>query len=153
MPTIIYVLKCQDDDKFFVGSSNRKLKNPLKYFSDHNQDLSYLEDHPMNELVSTSTVDSLDDVDKEVVRLMTMYGALNVRGGSYTSLNKEMIDVLSNMPCFLKKRCVMCASTNHKSNECTIYNSDDDSDYVPLEHDSDLYDSENDSDCCTDNDL
>ena len=91
MPIIIYVLKCQDDDKFFVGSSNRKLKNPLKYFSDHNQDLSYLEDHPMNELVSTSTVDSLDDVDKEVVRLMTMYGALNVRGGSYTSLNKETI--------------------------------------------------------------
>ena len=148
MSIFLYVLCCEDDNKYFVGSFNRKVKNPITHFNNQNTDMCYLEDHPMSHVVSCKKVNSMEDVDREVIDLMKLHGALNVRGVSYMSLSKETIRSLMNMPCFSKRKCLLCNSNSHSSDDCHIYNTDDDSDYVPSdnEDDSDEDTEENDSD-------
>ena len=138
MTSYLYVLACPVDFKFFVGTSPRQIKNPISYFNEENKDYSYLFDHPMTEVVTVERTTSDNQVDDKVLELMAQHGALNVRGGSYMTLNSEVIEGLINMDAFRHiRKCLLCLSTSHKSNKCVQYNTDTDSDYVPGQSEDD----------------
>ena len=144
MPLYLYTLFCNDDYKYFVGASNRIIADPLIHFKRENDDFAFLEDHPMTEVISREKVQSLDQLDTKVLELMSSCGIYNVRGGSYMTLNKDVISSLLNMDFAKnKKMCVLCTSKSHSTKKCNTYNSDDDRDYVPSVHsESDGDDSE-----------
>ena len=132
----MYVLACPEDLKFFVGTSSRLIKNPLNYFVAQNKDYSYLFDHPMKEVIAVEKTNSNNEVDDKVLELMAEHGALNVRGGSYMTLNFDVIKGLLSMNAFRNiQKCLLCLSTSHKSNKCVQYNTDTDSDYIPDQSD------------------
>ena len=135
MPVYLYTLFCNDDYKYFVGASNRIIADPLIHFKRENDHFDFLEDHPMTEVISREKVQSLDQLDTKVLELMSLNGILNVRGGSYMTLSKDVITSLLNMDfAKQKKMCVLCTSKSHSTKKCNTYNSDDDSDYVPSVH-------------------
>ena len=144
MPVYLYTLFCNDDYKYFVGASNRIIADPLIHFKREYDHFDFLEDHPMTEVISREKVQSLDQLDTKVLELMSSCGIYNVRGGSYMTLNKDVISSLLNMDFAKnKKMCVLCTSKSHSTKKCNTYNSDDDSDYVPSVHsESDGDDSE-----------
>ena len=70
--------------------------------------------------------------------MMQTHGILNVRGGSYLKLTEDVINELLKLNEFKKKRrCAMCLSNTHTSKKCVKYNSGDDSEYIPSEHEDD----------------
>ena len=84
---------------------------------------------------------------QQVIELMTEHGALNVRGGSYMTLNSDVIEGLLSMNAFRNiRKCLLCLSTSHKSNKCVQYNTDTDSDYIPDQSEEDDEDDTEESD-------
>ena len=122
-------------------------KNLICYFSEENKDYSYLFDHPMTEVISVEKMNSDNEVDDKVLELMAEHGALNVRGGSYMTLNSDVIEGLLSMNAFRNiRKCLLCLSTSHKSNKCVQYNTDTDSDYIPDQSEEDDEDDTEESD-------
>ena len=131
----MYIMYCPNDMKYFVGVSPKQQQSPKKYFEDQNPNYSYLVDHPMTELQRVKKVND-DTIDFNVIQLMQMHGILNVRGGSYLTLKEDTVNQLLTLNEFKKKRrCALCLSNTHTNKKCNEYNSDDNSDYVPSEHD------------------
>ena len=117
----LYTLFCNDDYKYFVGASNRIIADPLIHFKRENDDFAFLEDHPMTEVISCEKVQSLDQLDTKVLELMSLNGILNVRGGSYMTLSKDVITSLLNMDfAKQKKMCVLCTSKSHYTKNTTL---------------------------------
>jgi hypothetical protein len=142
----MYTLYCPDDMKYFVGISPKQQQFPKKYFEEQNPDYTYLTDHQMTELQRVKKIDA-DSIDFNVIQMMQMHGILNVRGGSYLKLKEDVINELLTLNEFKKKRrCALCLSNTHTSKKCVEYNSDDDSEYVPSEHDDDEDDDDDISD-------
>ena len=136
MPTYVYTLSCSDEEKYFIGSSPSKLRNPIKHFSSQNSTFQFLLSYPMGKVISECQLAENDNIDNKVLEMMQMKGALNVRGGSFMVLNRDTVALLISMNLFKnKKHCLFCKSTLHPSQRCVEYNSDDDSDYVPSDHD------------------
>ena len=133
--THLYVMKCTYESKFFVATSVKKLSNPIGHFNKQYEDLCYIQDYPITEEVIHEVINDTTEIDDKVLELMIQYGALNVRGGSYMVLTKDVVDHLLTIPIFNHNKCLLCLSTKHSSTDCTVYNSDDDSDYVPEEDD------------------
>jgi hypothetical protein len=132
----VYTLLCPDESKYFIGSSARILADPLVHFKNENKGYTYLEDYPMTEVVSREKVDGEDGLESKVLDTMKEHGAYNVRGGSFMVLSKENIKRIIDMNLVKRRSCILCASKSHSSVKCTEYNTDDDSDYVPSEHES-----------------
>ena len=55
----------------------------------------------MTEVIAVEKTSSNNEVDDKVLELMAEHGALNVRGGSYMTLNSDVIEGLDNIyECF-----------------------------------------------------
>ena len=153
--TSVYIstLYCPDDMKYFVGISPKQPQFPKKYFEEQNPDYVYLIDHPMTELQSVKKINA-DSIDFNVIQMMQMHGILNVRGGSYLILKEDVINELLKFNEFKKKRrCALCLSNTHTSKKCVEYNSDDDSEYIPSDHEDNDNDEDDDDDDDDDNDM
>ena len=132
----VYTLLCPDESKYFIGSSARILADPLVHFKKENKGYIYFEDYPMTEVVSREKVDGEDGLESKVIEMIKEHGAYNVRGGSFMTLSKENVKKIIDMNLSKRRSCILCASKSHSSVKCTEYNTDDDSDYVPSEHES-----------------
>ena len=75
-----------------------------------------------------------EELENKVIDMIKLHGAFNVRGGSFLEMSKENLQRLIDMNLSKRRNCILCKSTSHSSVKCTEYNSDDDSDYVPSEH-------------------
>ena len=132
----IYTLLSPDESKYFIGSSARILADHLVHFKKENKGYIYFEDYPMTEVVSREKVDGEDGLESKVIEMIKEHGAYNVRGGSFMTLSKENVKKIIDMNLSKRRSCILCASKSHSSVKCTEYNTDDDSDYVPSEHES-----------------
>ena len=90
----------------------------------------------MTEVVSREKVDGEDGLESKVIEMIKEHGAYNVRGGSFMTLSKENVKKIIDMNLSKRRSCILCASKSHSSVKCTEYNTDDDSNYVPSEHES-----------------
>ena len=141
MPFYVYTLSNSNRTKYFIGLSSIVLKNPKTHFECLYPDLSFLQDNPMVNIISTNEVSTNfenvnKNLDERVVRTMGRFGILNVRGGSFHHLTSSVCSTLLSLPELRNKKhiCLYCAKRTHGTEQCTEYNSDDDSDYVPDEN-------------------
>lgn len=111
---IVYVLKCEKD-MFYVGSTNRSLKNII------NLKCSFTSKYKPIDIVFSKKTYNIFEEDIIVKKYMLKYGIHNVRGGYYSSLNlsKSDINFLKNEIFSYVDGCFKCGRKNHMDNKCS----------------------------------
>jgi hypothetical protein len=113
----IYVLEC-DDNKFYVGKTNRINNRILEHFNNYGSEWTK-KYRPLNVREIIENADNADE-DKYVKIYMSKYGIHNVRGGSYSqiTLPEYKLAALSDELNTLNNNCFKCGKPGHYANNC-----------------------------------
>ena len=115
--TWLYVLRLKDDH-YYVGTT----KDLSGRFEDHwaGKAAAWTTKYPPTEVVSVARDKSVFEEDAKVKELMSIYGILKVRGGSYSKceLSQEQIKMLEHELKHGKGECFVCGSKDHWVKDC-----------------------------------
>ena len=119
MTTNIYILKLKNN-KYYIGKS----QDPEKRFVEHLSGLgsSWTQIHKPIEIIKIIKNSDDFEEDKQVKKLMSLYGIDNVRGGSYLQLelSQEQKNLLQTELRSAQNQCVNCGKNNHFVKDCPI---------------------------------
>lgn len=114
----IYVLKLKQG-KYYVG----KTKKPDYRFDDHlkSHGSSWTKKYKPIKILELFEGDKFDE-DKYVMKYMDKYGIENVRGGSYSSvkLNNMQLSLLKHINTSTNDKCFKCGKPGHFANNCYV---------------------------------
>jgi hypothetical protein len=116
----IYIMSCTDG-KYYVGESDEKQKDPIKYFTKLN-----IVFKPKSVIKIVESYDILE-VDIQTKKYMSLYGIDNVRGDNYfdiildTNTHDNLKDELNNA----LLECEKCGEDGHVGIECYGINLND----------------------------
>ena len=119
MTTNIYILKLKNN-KYYIGKS----QDPEKRFIEHlsGTGSAWTQIHKPIEIIKIIKNSDDFEEDKQVKKLMSLYGIDNVRGGSYLQLelSQEQKNLLQTELRSAQNQCVNCGKNNHFVKDCPV---------------------------------
>ncbi len=114
---IIYVLELEDN-KFYIGRSTNHLERIEQHI--RGEGAEFTKKYKVKKLREVIETKDKFDEDKITKKYMSQYGILNVRGGTYTTLefSEEIINILQKEIYGSEDRCYYCGSKFHFQNNC-----------------------------------
>jgi predicted GIY-YIG superfamily endonuclease len=112
---VIYVLRCQPGDKYYVGKTTKAVELRMIEHA-----TAWTTKHPPMEIVCTHEQTSPFDEDKYVKEYMIKYGIDNVRGGTYSSvaLSPAVRKMIQGEMDTATDACFRCHRKGHFANRC-----------------------------------
>lgn len=117
--TFIYILKLEQG-KFYIGKS----KNPEERYRHHceGNGSEWTKLYKPIEIISVLPCEYLFDEDKYTLEYMLLYGIENVRGGNYSKITLEEMDInyINKLFNGVKDGCYKCGDTSHFIKDCPL---------------------------------
>lgn len=113
----VYVLKLEYG-KYYIGKTNNSSVRIDQHFNNNGN--SWTKKYNPIEIVELFSNSDIYDEDKITIKYMGIYGIDNVRGGSFTklTLNEMEIDIINKMLISTNDKCDRCGRIGHFTNNC-----------------------------------
>jgi hypothetical protein len=117
LPLTLYVLKL-NSDKYYVGTTSNILQRVIDHYYGKGSEWTKL--YPPVDILSIAKDKNRIDETSETIRLMSVYGIANVRGGAYceVTLGDDTIRSIFKVMAHNNDSCYTCGSQQHYTKDC-----------------------------------